>query len=344
MNEAPLFSVIMPAYRAAGMLPDTLGALHASSLPRARWELLVVDDASPDTTGAVAEAIADVVLRLTGSPRGPGHARNAAASVAKGRWLVFVDADIRVHQDTLVRFMAAITTHPEAAAIFGAYDAHPAAGSLISQYRNLLHRYVHLTGAGPAETFWAGLGAVRRDWFARLGGFDTRRYPTPQIEDIELGYRLRDLGGEIILDPSIQGTHLKRWTLAMMLRTDFRDRAVPWMQLLLERQGRSVPSLNVGWTERAKVGVAAVALVAPVAALVLGTLWPLGVLGLGAALLAAWNLPMYRWFAGQRGLAFTAAVLPLHLAYYGTSAVAAVTAILRHGWRRFRTAQTAPAA
>jgi hypothetical protein len=61
--------------------------------------------------------------------------------------------------------------------------------------------------------------------------------------------RLVAQGTRISLDPEIQGTHLKRWTLAGMLRTDFARRGVPWMSLLLRT--RQMPRhLNLGWQHR----------------------------------------------------------------------------------------------
>ncbi|MBK7595157.1 MAG: glycosyltransferase family 2 protein [Gemmatimonadetes bacterium] len=250
------FSVIVPAHQAALLLPDTLDALSRSSLPRVRWELLVVDDASTDDTARVAARWADAVITLDGPPRGPGGARNAAAARASGTWLVFIDADVRVHPDTLERIATVVTEDPALVGVFGSYDDAPAEQGLLSEYRNLLHRYVHLRGAGDAETFWAGCGAIRRDAFEAVDGFDTARFPRPQIEDIELGYRLRDRGWRIRLDPSIQGTHLKRWRLWPMVRTDFRDRGLPWMRLLLERRGRTAPTLNTGRAEQLRVGLA----------------------------------------------------------------------------------------
>jgi hypothetical protein len=332
----PVLSVVVPAHQAATLLPDTLGALAESDFPRDRWELIVVDDASRDRTSQVAHSFADRVLSLPAPAGGPGRARNAGAAAARGEWLVFVDADVRVHRDTLRRVADAIARHPDVIAAFGVYDDRPEAKGFLSQYRNLLHRYGHLQGAGPAETFWAGLGAVRRDWFHEAGGFDTARFPRPQIEDIELGYRLRDRGGRIVLDPAIQGTHLKRWTLHGVFRTDLRDRGIPWTRLLLERRGRHAPSLNVAGSEPIKVALAGVALAAPVLGLVLLDPRPLlavPAIGLG---LAVWNLRTYRWFARDRGPAFAFAAVPLHLAYYATSAVAALSGLLlylRDRWR-----------
>lgn len=329
MTPTPALSVIVPAHNAAKLLPDTLAALAASTLPRARWELIVVDDASTDDTAAIAASFADLVVNLPAPARGPGGARNAGAARARGRWLVFIDADVRVHADTLSRFADAADT-AEIVAVFGSYDSRPAAPGLVSEYRNLLHRYVHLQGAGEAETFWAGCGAVRREAFEAVGGFDTARFPRPQIEDIELGYRLRDRGGRIRLDPAIQGTHLKRWSFWQMLRTDLRDRGVPWMRLLLERRGRTAASLNATAAERVKVALAALGSAALLLALVTGG----PALALAAvaafALVTIMNLPTLAWFAGQRGVAFAVAVVPLQLVYYAGNAVAAVVGLLLH--------------
>jgi hypothetical protein len=92
---------------------------------------------------------------------------------------------------------------------------------------------------------------VRRTAFDAAGGFDAPRYPRPSIEDIELGGRLAR-EGRILLDPAIQGTHLKEWSLESMVRTDYGSRGVPWVSLLASR--RELPAtLNLGARERASV-------------------------------------------------------------------------------------------
>jgi len=320
----------MPAHRAAALLPDTLAALAGSDLPREAWELIVVDDGSDDDTGLVAARWADRVIRLPGPPRGPGHARNAGARAARAPWVVFVDADVRAHPDMLRRIAAAIARDPAIVAVFGSYDDQPQARGLLTEYRNLLHRYVHCREAGDAQTFWAGCGAVRRDAFEAVGGFDVVRFSRPQIEDIELGYRLRDRGGRIVLDPSVQGTHLKRWRFATMVRTDVRDRGIPWMRLLLERRGRTAPTLNTGRVEQVKVALSGLALVAVLVAVVLRDVRPLMLSGAVLLALVLTNLPVYSWFARERGTRFALSVVPLHLLYYLTSAVAATIGIALH--------------
>jgi len=147
--EQPLLSVIVPVCDGSGMLGECLEALVASDLPREAWELIVVDDGSRDETALVAVGWADVLVRLPGPPNGPAYARNRGVEASIGEFVVFVDADVRVHPDALRRFAWAFAQQPELGAVFGSYDACTAAPGLISQYRNLLHHFIHQRGVGP---------------------------------------------------------------------------------------------------------------------------------------------------------------------------------------------------
>jgi glycosyltransferase involved in cell wall biosynthesis len=338
-TNAPLLSVIVPAHRASHFLGDTLTALRGSTLDAARWELIVVDDGSGDATANVARQFADTVLGWPAPAQGPGAARNAGARAARGTWLLFVDADVRVHSDTLHHFVESVAAHPEATAIFGTYDARPAGRQLLSQYRNLLHRYVHVQGAGAAETFWAGLGGARRDRFLAIGGFDATAYPRPSIEDIELGYRLREAGYEIVLDSRIEATHLKCWTFGTMARTDFTHRALPWMRLLLERRGRIRSSLNIGQIERARVALAGIALVATPLGLVAGVPYAVWFSLACLAVVLLGSLPLVVWLGSAAGPRLAAVAIPLQGWYYLSNAVAAGLGLALHGLQSFRSLQ-----
>jgi hypothetical protein len=210
-------------------------------------------------------------------------------------------------------------------AVFGSYDSAPPAPGLVSQYRNLLHHYVHQLGRGPAETFWAGLGAIRREAFDAVGRFDEWHYARPQIEDIELGRRLRRDGHTVLLDPDIQGAHLKRWTLVNTFKSDLQHRGVPWMWLLLQ-EGPTPDTrvLNIRTRETALTALAGISLGLLAGALVLSSA-PLAFATVGCYLvILAANLPFYRFLMKVRGLGFALAALPLHLGYYAVNAVSVV--------------------
>jgi hypothetical protein len=246
----PRLSVIIPVRNNPDQLRACLAGLLAVDYPDR--EVLVVDDASTDETPDVAGALGTTVLRLP-SRGGPALARNRGAAVAGGEFLLFLDSDVCVHADALRRVVAAFDDDA-VEAVFGSYDSRPAAANFISQYRNLLHHFVHHQGNRRASTFWAGLGAVRRSTFLKLGGFDAG-YGRPCIEDIELGVRLARAGRLVVLDPAIQGTHWKRWTLWGMIRTDVCDRGVPWTRLLL-RQRAMPDDLNLKASQRASAVLA----------------------------------------------------------------------------------------
>ncbi len=325
-------SIIVPVFNSPGELSKCLDALLASRNPRV--EIIVADDCSTDGTSAVATQ-RDVRVVRTDRNSGPAVARNRGAQEARGAVLFFVDADVVVAPDAIDRVLQVFANHPDVTAVFGSYDARPAAKGTVSQYRNLLHHFVHQQGNREASTFWAGCGAIRRSVFQALGGFDAERFPYPSIEDIELGLRMRRAGYRIVLDKQLQGTHLKRWTLASVIKTDVTCRALPWARLILE-SGDVPDDLNLKRSQRVSGALVVLAYaLAPLATLRLE--WVAAPL-LALAVTVALNWRLYRFFARQGGLLFAAACIPLHFLYYFYSVLsyALVWAHLRLGGRRTR--------
>jgi glycosyltransferase involved in cell wall biosynthesis len=328
MTTTPFMSVVVPVYQGARVLPRGLAALRASDMPEGSWELIVVDDASTDATALIAAEFADAVVRLPDRPRGPAYARNRGVELARGEIVVFIDADVCVHTDTLRQFTTVLAHEPEVSAVFGAYDTQPEAPQHVSQYRNLLHHFVHCQSAGEAETFWGGCGAIRRDVFVEAGRYDEWSYPRPQIEDVELGHRVRALGHRIVLRPEIQCTHLKRWTLRGVITGDFRDRGVPWTRMLIQ-QGLATKSrtLNLRTVEKLNTILIWISLLLLVSAAIWRS-WPLVAWAGGTfAAVLVLNHALYRFFAKTRGVLFAIAVIPLHTLYYVTNGFAVL-----YGW------------
>jgi glycosyltransferase involved in cell wall biosynthesis len=229
---------------------------------------------------AAADEAPDELLVVETAPgEGAAHARNAGALAATGNVLVFVDADVAVHSDAFVRIRRAFERAPGLTALFGSYDDSPSAPGVVSVFRNLLHHHVHQSEKTPAQTFWSGLGAIRRPVFEALEGFDTVMPAPSSVEDIELGMRVVAAGGQIELDHNLRCTHMKPWTFASMLRTDLVRRGAPWVGLLVAE--RRVPaSLNLRWRHRVSAAC-----------------WVMAVVSLARrrwlALLAALSVPMW---------------------------------------------------
>jgi glycosyltransferase involved in cell wall biosynthesis len=326
----PSLSVVVPVRNGGRDFERCLQRLRDSLLTD--FELIVVDDGSTDGSAAIAQAAGAIVIH-NATPTGPAAARNQGAQAASAPLIFFLDADVAVHRTTLVRAHARFTNDPTLAALFGSYDDQPAAPGVVSQYRNLLHHFVHQTGSfvaemRPAHTFWTGCGTIRRDVFLEFGGFDPRLYPRPAIEDIELGYRLTRAGRRIVLARDVQATHLKRWTLAEMIRTDIFRRGVPWM-LLIKRTGTTETDLNVNLAQKACVALTGLTIVALFAT----ALVPYLAFGAVAALAAivALNHRFFGFLAGRRGPIFAVAAVPLHLVYYCCCGLSVV--IAQWHWR-----------
>lgn len=289
----------------------------------------------PTTLGLVSAAIEcaadppeEVIIIESPQDLGPAAARNLGARSAQNDVIVFVDADVEVHHDAFTRIRSAFDGDPTLAAIFGSYDDDPSPGGVVSDFRNLLHHHVHQQGAGVATTFWSGLGAIRRKVFLDFGGFDEARFRRASVEDIEFGMRLHAGGARLLLDPNIQGKHLKNWTFANMTKTDLLRRGVPWLRLVLEQRSGSY-ALNLGWRHR--IGTAASLLLS--ASLVLRRAWFAG----GAlALMITVERRFYGLLFRRRGLLFLVAAIPLHLVHRLTSAAAVPIALAAHLHARTR--------
>lgn len=309
-EEKVRLSVIIPVYNAARDLHECLSALVNSS--HTGVEIMVVDDGSTDDTSIVARQVGVQVFRLEKNS-GPAAARNHGARYAQGEILFFVDADVVVAPGLVSRVLPIFEERPEIAAVFGSYDAFPRAKNVVSQFRNLLHHYVHQEGSSDASTFWAGCGAMRRAAFEAVGGFDEKRFPRPSIEDIELGYRLRESGYRILLDKSLQGTHLKKWTLWSVIRTDIQCRAIPWARLMLETK-RTPNDLNVKVLQR----ISGVLVILTCLFVALGML-KFEMLLLGALTfltVIVLNRKLYGFLLMRRGPWFAGACIPLHFLYF----------------------------
>jgi glycosyltransferase involved in cell wall biosynthesis len=296
-------------------------------------EIIVVADGETDRCWQGVEGWGVSVI-LT-SPGGPARARNIGARQARGDILFFVDADVTVPESTVAQIKEAFGRGREFAALIGSYDDEPGEAGFLSQYRNLLHHYVHQTSNSEASTFWGACGAIRRQVFLSLGGFD-ERYRVPSIEDIELGHRLKKAGHRIRLEKQMQVKHLKRWSAVSLVKTDFFRRAIPWCRLILSA-GRIPNDLNLKTRDRLSGTLAGLMVPAVLASIWLPFLLWLFV-PLAAALLAL-NFHVYRFFAAKRGWLFAMGVVPWHWFYFLYGGFAFGLGLLEHHllrWRRGR--------
>jgi GT2 family glycosyltransferase len=322
MNRSWTISMIIPVYKGGIEFRRCLKSL--AYLEPAPLEIIIVSDGDEESSRTASEFHV-TVIQLP-QRKGPAHARNVGASQAKGDILFFVDADVAVPPNLLNRLTDAFNEPQNATAVIGSYDCNPTAPGIVSQYKNLSHHYVHQHSDENAATFWGACGAVRRDVFLLLGGFD-ERYRRPCVEDIEFGYRLRAAKYSIRLNKHLQVKHLKQWSLLSLLKSDIFDRGLPWTELVF-RYRQFNNDLNLRYSDRISVVLTLSLLFSLIASLVLVHLQIVTVFI--ATLLFVLNTSLYRFFTAQRGIAFAAAAISLHWLSFLYSGVAFAIGLIRY--------------
>jgi glycosyltransferase involved in cell wall biosynthesis len=321
--ENPTVSIIVPVHNGGAKFRICLASLKACHPPPD--EVIVVADGDSDGSWRYAEEFGLQALK-TPETGGPARARNIGAKKVSGDLIFFLDADVTVSADAIERVKAAFRNDPELSAVIGSYDEKPFETNFLSQYKNLLHHYVHQCSSPDASTFWGACGAIRREIFSELGGFD-EKYRYPSIEDIELGYRLKRKGCRILLSKQLMVKHLKHWGILSLLKADFFYRALPWTDLILN-EGGFIDDLNLTISSRISVIAAYMVLVCLPAAVWFP--WFVVPAAFSAMLLFWLNRDLYGFFMNKRGLGFTLKAIPWHWFYFFYSGLAFAIGYVKH--------------
>jgi glycosyltransferase involved in cell wall biosynthesis len=308
-------SVVIPVHNGGINFRKCLSSLANAKPPP--YEIIVVLDGDDDNSAVAAQEYGAQVIKLPESG-GPARARNRGARAAEGDVLFFMDADVSVCLDAFSIVSSAFSCEPDLTAVIGSYDDEPEVFNFLSQFKNLFHHFVHQRAKEEASTFWGACGAVRRETFLLMGGFN-EGYITPSIEDIELGYRMKMQGHSIRLIKSLRVKHLKRWGLLSLLNSDIFQRALPWTRLILHSRV-FINDLNLAITDRISVGLVYVLL-----GTLVGAIWWPGILLLSGGLmilLLSLNIGLYSFLQGKGGYWFAFQSVGWHWFYYFYSGLA----------------------
>lgn len=220
----PRFSLIVPVYKVEEYLPKCVESIRAQSCQD--YELLLVDDGSPDRCPALCDAYAaqdPAHIRVIHQPNaGPGAARNRGIDEAEGDYIVFVDSDDYLSPETLEELRRAIEQTGADLYHFGAFVERN--GRVIGQVREQVP-VDHVTDLRQAPRYFFGTMAPWGKAYRRaLFSDKSLRYP-PQVryEDIRLSVKLLARCERIV---SLKGTYyhyLQREDSAMRNRNADRN-------------------------------------------------------------------------------------------------------------------------
>lgn len=129
--QIPRLSIIMPAYNTARFIRAAIDSVLAQTYKN--FELIVVDDCSPDDCAAICQSYSDMRLRLVSltENRGLAGARNAGIEVAKGEFIGFLDSDDVAVPERLALQLAYFDSHPNCILLGGGYRRMHEEGELL---------------------------------------------------------------------------------------------------------------------------------------------------------------------------------------------------------------------
>jgi len=187
-----MITFIIPAHNEARLIAQTLASLHAAARDvNEPYEIIVVDDASTDTTSAVAMRHGSRVVQV--NHRQIAAARNAGAGHAQGSLLVFVDADTKIPGAVLDAAVDAVRAGAVGGGARARFDGHvPLYGRALAWLWLRLQRLFRL--ASGCFIF------CTRQAFQAVGGFDETLYAA---EDVVMSRRLQHLGKFVIVQEMV---------------------------------------------------------------------------------------------------------------------------------------------
>lgn len=241
-SGSPRVSVVIPCYRQAHFLPEAVASVVAQTFTD--WEVIIVDDGSPDDTAAVAQhliaAYPDRCIRLIRQEnRGLAEARNAGIRAARAPYILPLDADDMLEPEMLAQTVAALDAHPEVGFVYTDVQRFGAENNVLRTVPYSLDRLRFENMMMPATLF------RRRAW-EQVGGFHSFS-PVQGYEDRKFWVSLAEAGwmGLHIPQPLLRYRRTEGSMLSQARRHDLELRA----QIFLAHPGLYEPDV-LAWAQR----------------------------------------------------------------------------------------------
>jgi len=208
-------SVIIPTRNRAERLARCLDALKRQTLPAQRFEVIIVDNGSDETTLEAVRQMAKAMpcrKKVLVEPRpGPAAARNRGIEQARGERILFIGDDILAAPDLLAQHLDGAERHGDRA-VLGFTDWAPYLRvtpfmRYLAPERGPQFRYGTIENPLDCgyQFFYTSNISLARHWFD-LERFD-EAFPYACFEDADLGYRLQKRGLKIVFFPVAVAYH-----------------------------------------------------------------------------------------------------------------------------------------
>jgi GT2 family glycosyltransferase len=263
-------SVVVPTYNRVRRLSNVLEALAGQKLD-AGFEIVVVSDGSTDDTDRYLHGgeVPPQVRAFSQSNQGPSAARNLGVQHARGELIAFVDDDVVAEPGLLQAHLDAHRRLGDRTVVIGPMlspNDHQMSPWVEWEQNMLSKQYAAMTEGrytATARQLYTGNASIRAEHFRRAGGFDPS---FRRAEDVELAFRLSDLGLDFHFEPSAVGLHYAERPYAAWRRTAneyghndivfARDLGREWLYGFISRtfreQHRALQRLIIGCAHSAR--------------------------------------------------------------------------------------------
>ena len=240
MSNNLMISVVMATYNRAGTIPLTLRHLAEQTLDPSKFEVIVVDDGSPDNTGEVVRNLSgSLPYRLTylrHENHGPGYTQNRGILISRAPIVSLIADDILLSPRALESFLEVHRKHPEEnVAVLGRVLQSPLLGReslFLRKWDPFKFKQLASLSELPYYYFWACNISCKRDFLLRheLYREQKGRAGAAAHEDVELGYRLWRQGSlRIFYSEEALGHHYHIETLEGAIRRAYQ-RGLNWKE------------------------------------------------------------------------------------------------------------------
>jgi glycosyltransferase involved in cell wall biosynthesis len=314
--SSPTVSVIIPVYMGALTMPPVMAALYRSTYKD--FEVVVVNDCSPDNTLEVMESMAEKYpyqLVDFAENRGVSKARNAGARAARGEIILFIDADCIVQPDTIELCVSRLEKG-DCISVGGAYTKDPWDKDFYSIFQSLYIHHAETKVENP-DYIATHCMAIRKATFDEFGGFIEDYFigKEASVEDVELSHRLIEAGHQLCRPRDILVQHMFRFSFSRSVKNAIK-KSKYWTMYSLYKGDLLNDSGAASYELKVNVFTQCLNLALVATTVMTGWWWLLVPVALLYALNVAVSLKLLRLFHDERGWWFLLRAMAYYQFFY----------------------------